>query len=163
MVRRFPETLVIEDDHSAAVSGAESRTLVDRRLGRWAVVRTVSKTLGPDLRLAVLAGDATTVARVEGRRLLSAGWVSSVVQMLVLGIHARGRSGFNVWIPVAQERAPMRLVLEAGWAVSPGERFRVTSPPGLRVTAATLTPDESRRFAADLARALHPGARSYGG
>lgn len=196
VLRRHPDTLVIEDDHSATIAGAASRTLVDRRLGRWAVVRTVSKTLGPDLRLAVMAGDATTVARVEGRRLLSAGWVSGIVQRLVLalwsdpeverlleqarttyaerrgalvdalqaeGIQAQGRSGFNVWIPVAHERAPIRLLLETGWAVSPGERFRVASPPGLRVTAATLTPAEAARFASDLARALRPGARGYGG
>lgn len=78
------------------------------------------------------------------------------------GIHAHGRSGFNVWIPVAQERAPMRLLAEAGWAVSPGERFRVASAPGLRVTAATLKPDEGRRFASDLAQALRPGTSSYG-
>lgn len=190
-----PDTLVIEDDHSAAIAAAPAHTLVDRQLERWAVVRAVSKTLGPDLRLAVLAGDPTTVSRVEGRRLLGSGWVSGVVQMLVValwsdpevtrlmetaaqtyadrrkalidalraeGIRAHGRSGFNVWIPVAQERTPMRLLAEAGWAVSPGERFRVASAPGLRVTAATLKPDEGRRFASDLAQALRPGTSSYG-
>lgn len=190
-----PDTLVIEDDHSAAIAGAPAHTLVNPQLERWAVVRAVSKTLGPDLRLAVLAGDPTTVSRVEGRRLLGSGWVSGVVQMLVValwsdpevtrlmetaaqtyaerrkalidalcaeGIHAHGRSGFNVWIPVAQERTPMRLLAEAGWAVSPGERFRVVSAPGLRVTAATLKPEESRKLASDLAQALRPITSSYG-
>lgn len=56
----------------------------------------------------------------------------------------------------------MRLLLEAGWAVSPGERFRLASPPGLRVTAATLQPDEARRFAKDMARALQPSTGTYG-
>ena len=47
--------------------------------------------------------------------------------------------------------------------MSPGERFRLVSPPGLRVTAATLEPDEALRFAKDLARALQPSpGGSYG-
>jgi len=35
-----------------------------------------------------------------------------------------------------------------------GERFRVSSGPGVRITTATLQPDECRRLAADLAAVL---------
>ncbi len=84
VAERVPDLLVIEDDHAADVAGAPVHTLCDEATPRFAVVRSVSKALGPDLRLAVVTGDAETLARVEGRQLLGSRWVSHVLQELVL-------------------------------------------------------------------------------
>ncbi len=193
VLRGFPEVLIIEDDHAGPVAGAPAHTLCDVSRARWAVVRSVSKSLGPDLRLAVLAGDAATVARVEGRQLLGIRWVSHVLQRLVVAlwtergmashlrgaertyalrreallaalrehdIAAGGRSGLNVWVPVPEEASVVSYLLDRGWAVVAGERYRIESPPAIRITTATLEPSEAQRLAADLARALEPTRRT---
>lgn len=182
-----PDLLVVEDDHAVPVAGTPAHTLSYPGRRRWTVVRSVSKALGPDLRVAVVAGDDVTIARVAGRQALGTGWVSTVLQRLVAdlwadvtaqrlvdratrayaerrqrmvdalaayGIEAHARSGLNVWIPVPEESTVVSALREAGWAVAAGERFRVKSPPAIRITVATISPAETRAFAGDLARAL---------
>ncbi|MFF1511821.1 aminotransferase class I/II-fold pyridoxal phosphate-dependent enzyme [Streptomyces sp. NPDC058326] len=90
VLKEFPEVLVVEDDHNAEVGGAAAHTLAAAGLERWAQVRTVSKHLGIDLRWAGLACDATTLARHDGRMLLTSGWVSHVLQETVAGLFGDG-------------------------------------------------------------------------
>lgn len=186
-----PDLLVIEDDHAGAAAGAEYVSIIDRARETWAVVRSVSKSLGPDLRVALLAADAVTHARVEGRQTLGVRWVSHILQRLVVllardrrparagrvyterrnallnalrerGIAAHGESGLNVWINVPEESAIVQTLMHGGWAVQAGERYRIASAPAIRVTISTLEPRDAVRFADALEDAISPRSRASG-
>lgn len=186
VLRLRSRALLIEIDDSAAVSGVPLVTLTAGR-EQWAVVRSTSKWLGPDLRLAVTTGDAITIGRLQRRQAVNVRWVSHLLQNLALALwsdpssgrlfaraaevyaerrsaliqalaaqelEAHGRSGFNLWIPVREETATVQALAERGWAVAAGERFRLQSPPAIRVTTSALLPAEAARFAADLAASV---------
>jgi DNA-binding transcriptional MocR family regulator len=84
LLDKHPGVLLVEDDHAGGVSGADRYTLVSGDCERrpWAVVRSVSKFLGPDLRLALVAGDAMTIARLRDQQALGPRWVSHILQRL---------------------------------------------------------------------------------
>ena len=83
VLARHPDVLLIEDDHAAELAGVPLHPLAGATRS-WAFVRSASKPFGPDLRIAVLAGDPATVARVVGRMRTGTGWVSTVLQRLLL-------------------------------------------------------------------------------
>ncbi len=186
VLARHPHVLLVEDDHGHGIVDLPLRPLAGATT-HWALVRSVAKAYGPDLRLAVLTGDTVTVDRVRGRQRLGPGWVSHVLQDAVLhlwrsgavdaaavagaygrrrdavlgalrerGIEAHGRSGLNIWLPVPDETGAVARLLQAGWAVAPGARFRLASPPGVRLTVSTLTPDDTGPVADALASVTGP-------
>jgi DNA-binding transcriptional MocR family regulator len=179
--------LVIEDDHAWLVAGAPYRSLTMGR-GRWLVVRSFSKPFGPDLRVAIAAGDPTTIARIKGRQQLGVGWVSNILQSTALalwsdaaimrsierarkayasrrellidalaqrGIQVKIPSGLNCWIPVADESATLASLRAAGYACAPGSRFRIETPPAIRVTIARIDARGAAGFAEALMRSRH--------
>jgi DNA-binding transcriptional MocR family regulator len=183
--------VLIEDDHCAGIAGATLHTLAGAT-EHWAFLRSAAKAYGPDLRVAVLAGDRRTVERVHGRLRLGPGWVSHVLQDLAFGmwtdaaagrlvrraeagytrnrtalraalaergVPSHGRSGLNVWVPVPDETTAITRLLAAGWAAAPGARYRVRTPPGLRITIADLRPGEIGPLADAVAAAVHAVGR----
>ncbi|MFE0632968.1 aminotransferase class I/II-fold pyridoxal phosphate-dependent enzyme [Streptomyces sp. NPDC058864] len=72
------------------------------------------------------------------------------------GVAAHGRSGMNVWVPVPDETGAVARLLQAGWAVAPGARFRLDSPPGIRITVSPVTADEVPALADAVAGAVRP-------
>ncbi|CAM5605055.1 GntR family transcriptional regulator OS=Streptomyces pilosus OX=28893 GN=GCM10010280_37550 PE=3 SV=1 [Streptomyces pilosus] len=84
-----PETLLIEDDHGHHIVDVPLHPLAGATRS-WAFVRSAAKAYGPDLRLAVLTGDAVTLDRVRGRQRLGPGWVSLIVQRAVARLWSEG-------------------------------------------------------------------------
>lgn len=188
VLAKYEEVVVIEDDHGALTSKVPLHPLHTKQ-PRWAHVRSFSKGLNPDLRLAALTGDCDTMTRVIDRMVLCERWVSHVLQRTAYallsdksvrkalqiaattyctrrtalqealakrGFATGGTSGYNVWVPLEEETAVVQGLLQRGYAVTPGERFRIQSPPAIRVTCATLEPSEATAFAAALADVFAP-------
>jgi DNA-binding transcriptional MocR family regulator len=78
-----PHVLVIEDDHFSLLSQAHYHSIVPRNHQRWALVRSVSKFLGPDLRVALVASDPGTAARFSTQINGGTTWVSHFLQRTV--------------------------------------------------------------------------------
>jgi DNA-binding transcriptional MocR family regulator len=186
------DVLLIEDDHCAGIAGAPLHALAGTTQ-HWAFVRSAAKAYGPDLRLALLAGDQRTVERVHGRLRLGPGWISYLLQDLAVslwrdkaathlvhkaeaaytrnrtlllaaladrGVTSHGRSGLNVWIPVPDETVAITRLLGAGWAAAPGTRFRIDTPPGLRITVSSLDATEIDQLADAVTEAIHAVGRA---
>lgn len=78
-----PDLLIIEDDFAGMVCHQPAEWL-HAPGRRWALVRSLSKALGPDLRVALLSGDEQTMNRVAERIGVTERWVSFVLQELAL-------------------------------------------------------------------------------
>ncbi|MFB7179095.1 aminotransferase class I/II-fold pyridoxal phosphate-dependent enzyme [Streptomyces sp. NPDC056257] len=188
LLARHPGVLLIEDDHGHGIVDLPLHPL-SGVTGHWVLIRSTAKAYGPDLRLAVLTGDAVTLDRVRGRQRLGPGWVSRLLQHAVVelwtsnavdraavaraygerrnalvealrerGVRAHGRSGLNVWVPVADETVVVTRLLAAGWAVAAGAIFRVEAGPGVRLTVSQLGVSEVPGLADAVAAAVRTGA-----
>lgn len=132
VLRRFAHVVLIENDYAAPIAGVPPCTLRTTGHEHWAVVRSTSKFLGPDLRVALMAGDELTVARVQGRQALGMRWVSHILQRLVLALWSDPASGRRLARAAeiyAQRRNALRSALGArGIAAHGRSGFNVWVP-----------------------------------
>ncbi|MEJ3743449.1 aminotransferase class I/II-fold pyridoxal phosphate-dependent enzyme [Actinomycetes bacterium KLBMP 9797] len=149
----YPDVLLIEDDHAAELAAEPLHPLAGATT-HWAFLRSAAKPYGPDLRFAVLAGDEATVARVAGRMRIGAGWVSTVLQRLVLALWRD--PGVTARIAAAGESYDRRRTALRAALAARGLSARGKS--GLNVWLAV--PDETRAVTAlrEQGYAVAPGA-----
>lgn len=77
-----PYVLIIEDDHFSMLSVHPYASLIGPGHRRYALLRSVSKFLGPDMCLALAATDPTTAERLAMRLNPGTTWVSHLLQRL---------------------------------------------------------------------------------
>lgn len=81
--RSAERAVVLEDDHSGAITEAADVSLATWLPERVLHIRSFSKSHGPDLRIGALGGPRDLVDRVVAHRLLGPGWTSRMVQAIL--------------------------------------------------------------------------------
>jgi DNA-binding transcriptional MocR family regulator len=78
------DPVIVEDDSAGGTPSGPQISLGVFLPDRTVLVRSFSKTHGPDLRLAAIGGPASVVAPIVERRYLGQGWSSRLVQSILL-------------------------------------------------------------------------------
>jgi len=130
--RDAERTVVVEDDHSGAVSTAADVSLGTHVPERVLHVRSFSKSHGPDLRIAALGGPAALVDRIVARRMLGPGWTSRMLQQVLLEL-LTGNDGILAVTEArrayhARQREMVRALHAHGAAASPGDGVNLWLP-----------------------------------
>jgi DNA-binding transcriptional MocR family regulator len=85
VLARFPDVFVVEDDHFGELAGAPCGSLLnDAAIGdRVLYVRSFSKAIAPDLRLAVGVCGERVVETIREAKYFADGWTSHIAQRVV--------------------------------------------------------------------------------
>ena len=102
-----PDVFVVEDDHLSLLANSSYQRLRAPHTVRWALVRSMAKTFGPDLRVALVASDPWTEEQLRRRLAAGVNWVSHLLQATAAAVLSDPSS------PAAAGRSRQR-VLAAG-------------------------------------------------
>lgn len=80
VLSRYPHVLIIVDDHFSLAATSAYHNVIPPEWHNWALIRSLSKFLGPDLRMAFVASDPETSLRLEQRLAAGTNWVSHILQ-----------------------------------------------------------------------------------
>ena len=83
ILANYPNVVVMEDDHFSLLAQTEHHSVIPESTHHWALFRSVSKGLGPDLRMAFVAADKESIKRISTRLAPGMSWVSRVLQSFV--------------------------------------------------------------------------------
>lgn len=83
MLRHYPNTLILVDDHFSLISNEEYQHIIPENAKHWAVLRSVSKFLGPDLRFCFICCDPHTANLFSQKMNAGTTWVSHILQDIV--------------------------------------------------------------------------------
>lgn len=79
----YPHVVVIIDDHFSLLAQAQYQHIIPSSTRNWAVVRSVSKYLSPDLRFAFVCCDPETLEKLHRKLNAGSAWVSHIIQEMV--------------------------------------------------------------------------------
>ncbi len=149
-------------DLRVAVAACDAETAERLRRDQWLTEGWVSIYL-QRVAGAALASSAVRGAVARARRVYAARRSSLVRALAERGVEARGQTGFNVWVPVADEAEAVRGLLQAGYCARSGSRYRLRSPSAIRLTISRLPEARVEDLADAVRAAVRPrGATSRG-
>ena len=146
----------VSPDLRVAVAAADAEIANRLRQEQWLADGWVSSYLQRTA-AAALASRSVQALLGRARQAYSRRPTELLKALAERGIEARGATGLNVWVPVPDETAAVRGLLERGWCVRAGARYRLRSPPAIRITVAQLLPEQTTPLADALRSVLADG------
>ncbi|MFS3128542.1 aminotransferase class I/II-fold pyridoxal phosphate-dependent enzyme [Nocardioides sp. Bht2] len=129
VIAKHPQVLVIEDDHFSLLATKPFHSVCPNGHRHWALIRSLSKFLGPDLRVALVATDPGTARRLGAQVSAGTNWVSHLLQRTAHGL--LGDPGFAERNEAARDHYHSRnarfveLLAEQGVAASATDGLNV--------------------------------------
>ena len=149
----------VAPDLRVAVAAGDPATLERMRREQWLSDGWVSSYL-QQMAAAALGAPRARAAMARAGKAYSERRTALLAALRSRGIAAHGASGLVVWVPVHDEAEVVTGLASRGVYVRAGARYRLRSPPGVRIATSALPVSRAERLAADLASVLRPPSRA---